>query len=290
MCAVTAVGLPFLRNNFIKDGTFCARSTDRAVHGNVVRGAIAAGQAVNAVEGLGTLSQQLSIFDKTVGKSALSAVEAIEKAKISQNAMGYAASGVDFARKNINPLICAATAFNIVRADDKEKAIMTDGAGLAGMFAGEKLAKIGLAKAHETIGKSVVKVALKFGKTALLADPKVMAAVSIIEGLTFVTASIASWKLASNIGAKCHKDMVAQGVLKDKSKDKEKVDNENKENVVVATTTETKKDNPFAPKNKEELAKAQVATNPFAKSSDPKLLLANESMPMQSAQGVGVIS
>lgn len=177
--------------NVISSAIFCARNVDKAENqGKVGRWSVAAGQAKKVADHVSTL-------DNTLGREAQAAIDAFKTASKSSKALEYAGKAVDFAAKNINPLICVSSGIDVLMADDKESALVTNTAALTSMFAGEKLMKeymdeIPKIKGVDRIAEKVLEFAKKFKCEGKLP--------SIIHGVAFVTGSCLAYSAGEGFG------------------------------------------------------------------------------------------
>ena len=132
----------------------------------------------------------------------------------SGSALGYAAKGVNWASKHINPLICVSGAVKVAMADDKKSEAINQSSALTGMFAVEKatkllqttqgrakLAKMGigqnkfiqkLMKAMNYIDKVAQNSHSKWGRIGI----------PCLKGIGFVCMSIAGYSMGSYLGEK----------------------------------------------------------------------------------------
>lgn len=177
-------------SNIVSSAIFCARNVDKAESQDKVgRWAVAAGQAKKVVDYVVTL-------DNEVGKNAQTAVSILKKTADEQKILKYAGKAVDFASKNVNPLICVSSAIDVMQAKDKESALVTNAAALGAMFAGESLMKNHLddfvkLDGVDKIAKKVLQFASKHNFKGLPA---------IIHGTAFVVGSCASYSIGEKFG------------------------------------------------------------------------------------------
>ncbi len=82
---------------------------------------------------LNAAAENSSVFAKTLNK-AINTYDEIAK---SDKLFRGISKTVEFASKNVNPLIVCSSALNVATAKDKKSACITEGAGLIGMFACE---------------------------------------------------------------------------------------------------------------------------------------------------------
>lgn len=122
-------------SNVISSAIFCVRNVDKAENqGKVGRIAVAAGQGKK-------LTDYVIGLDNAVGKEARTAVTALKKLAETEKAFEIAGKAINFASEHINPLLCVSAGIDILSAEDKESALVTNTTALTTMFAAEKLMK-----------------------------------------------------------------------------------------------------------------------------------------------------
>lgn len=173
-------------SNIISSAIFCARNVDKAENQDKVgRWAVAVGQAKKVTDYVTTL-------DNCVGRDSKAAADAIKSYAKEEKIFKYAGKAANFASKNINPLICVSSGIDILKADDKETALISNAAALGTMFAVEKQMKKHLSNIPKTksetiqnISKNVMKFAEKYKCTKTLP--------AILHGTAFVVGSCAAY-------------------------------------------------------------------------------------------------
>ncbi|MFA7658940.1 MAG: hypothetical protein WCY19_05865 [Candidatus Gastranaerophilaceae bacterium] len=178
-------------SNVISSAIFCARNVDKAEKQDKIgRWAVAAGQAKKVVDYVSTL-------DNEVGKGARTAVNALKTYSESEKLLSYAGKAIDFASRKVNPLICVSSGIDILRADDKDSALIKNAAALSSMFAVEHLMKnhlddIPKIKGIDKIAERVMKFAAKYKIEGKLP--------AIIHGVAFVVGSCTAYSLGDKFG------------------------------------------------------------------------------------------
>ena len=116
---------------FYRSLLFGARSGNKCVNeDDSIRGLISAGQGARACsEG----AKGTSIFARALGKTATAFNNMAKNDKL-MNGIGKT---VKFASDNVNPLIVLSSGIKVLKADDRQTEIITQGGCLAGMFAME---------------------------------------------------------------------------------------------------------------------------------------------------------
>ena len=145
-----------------------------------------AGQFTNAAKAISNL-------DNSVGKGASAAINAMGKVAEGNKALNAVAKGVNWASKNVNPLLIGAAGYRVFKADNKMDALRKEAYGMSAMFGVEyamnSLFKTqGWAQLLDKIPGSKGKV---IGKIA--------------QGLLFVCGSIAGSTLGYKIGDSMNK-------------------------------------------------------------------------------------
>lgn len=179
-------------SNIVSSAIFCARNVDKAEnHDKIGRWAVAAGQGKKVVDYVRTL-------DNEVGKSANEAVEGLKMFSKSEKLLSYAGKAVDFASKNVNPLICVSSGIDVLMADDKDEALVKNAAALSTMFAVEHVMKkhmddVVKIKGIDKIAEKVMGFAKRFK-----AEGKVPA---IAHGVAFVVGSCVAYNVGEKFGS-----------------------------------------------------------------------------------------
>jgi hypothetical protein len=178
-------------SNVISSAIFCARNVDKAENQDQIgRWAVVAGQGTKVVDHIKNL-------DNALGKGTKEAVDVFTKAAKNEKLLGYAGKALDIAAKHVNPLICISSGIDVLRADDKESALITNSVALASMFGVEHLMKKHMDKIPKMgFMKGVSEKVMKFA-TDNKCEKKLPA---IIHGVVFVTGSCLAWAAGQNIG------------------------------------------------------------------------------------------
>lgn len=178
-------------SNIVSSAIFCARNVDKAEEqGKTARWAVAAGQAKKVTDYVTTL-------DNKVGKTTKTAVESLHKAAKSEKLLEAAGKAVDFASKNINPLICVSSGIDVLTSDDKEAALVTNAAALGSMFTVEKLMKEHMDDLPKMDWlKGITAKVEKFAK----ANHCEKGLPKIIHGVAFVIGSCTAYSAGENFG------------------------------------------------------------------------------------------
>lgn|SRR5574344_789878 len=182
----------------VRSAIFSVRNTDKTENGQIGRATVAAGQAKKVLD-------YISKLDNTIGKETSEALTALKSASKNDKILKYAGKVIDFSSKNINPLICASSAIDVLRADNPEEKLITDTTALATMFGVEHLMKKHLEKAFT---KGEEKLLASKGKFEIL--DKALNALSkfkyakkispLAQGVAFVIGSCSAYTVGEKFG------------------------------------------------------------------------------------------
>lgn len=167
---------------------FAVRNTNRTSKGEYGRFPVAVGQIA---KGLKEFSKESNILAKGV-RGALDTAEEIAKY---DKICGKLAKAVKFASENVNPLIVCSSGINVMLADDKKTALVSESGTLSGMFATEALMKKHLDKVIDALPIS--------GRWK-----------PIVRGFAFVAGSITGSTLGNKIGKKAAKYINGENEVK----------------------------------------------------------------------------
>ena len=197
-------------SNIVSSTIFCGRNIDKAKNQEKVsRYSVAVGQSKNVFDKVKHFKETQSVINnvKTVFNEVLSLDTKLEKSTKSaltslsifaenSKSLEYVGKAVDFAGKHVNQLICVSSGIDILKADDKEAAFVTNTTALMTMFGVEKLMKkhldnIPKTKCMERITKKVLKFAEKKPFRGIPA---------IIHGVSFVIGSCTAYSIGEKFG------------------------------------------------------------------------------------------
>lgn len=179
-------------SNIVSSTIFCARNVEKAESENKVgRWAVAVGQSKKVIDYVRTLDNEL-------GKSTNKAVTSLKTFSHQEKLLDAAGKAVNFASKNINPLICVSSGLDVLMADDKQSALITTGSALGAMFAVENLMKkhldeIPKIKGIDKIAQKVMDFAAKHGCKGK--------AGAIVHGVAFVVGSCTAYSVGEKFGS-----------------------------------------------------------------------------------------
>lgn len=166
----------------VKSTLFGLRNADKVINTDD-KGKILAdvGQFTNAAK---TAAQ----LDNAIGKGAQAAIDAMGSAAKTNKALTIAGRGADWASKHVNPLLIGAAGYRVLVSDDKENALKREIYGMSSMFAFEGAMKAAFHSDKMRNYKNNI------------ANKKIVAGISILEGIIFVLGSIGGSTLGYKVG------------------------------------------------------------------------------------------
>lgn len=182
----------------VPGGIFCWRNIQKFQNGEKARGTVAFAQGAKVV-------QAVSQYNETFANTASSASNVFNNLAKESKIIDYTGKAVKWATKNVNPLICASGVVKVAVSDDKVGTAINETGALAGMFAGEGIAKRvlplvfnekNITSAAKTIGKAEF---LKPVSEFLLKSGNSSKAAAILKGIAFVCASIGSYSIGQKL-------------------------------------------------------------------------------------------
>ena len=115
---------------------FALRNTDKALHGESMRGGVALAQAVSVTDVLRHGAGK-------VGEYAQSVFDGVDN--IAQSTLGISNGATklsSIASKAVNPLLCVASGVRVLKDEDKDKALTEEVMAMGAMFGAERIAKV----------------------------------------------------------------------------------------------------------------------------------------------------
>lgn len=191
-------------SNVVSSVIFCAKNVDKAENQDKVgRWAVAVGQAKKIFD-------YVSELDNTIGDDAKAASEALKDFSKNKPVVKYAEKAVNFASKNVNPLICLSSGIDVLNAKDKETAAITNVAALSTMFAVENQMKKHLDDIpklkvvqkyfekfkHSEVGRKVINDVEKYAKN----NKWTKGVPALIHGTAFVVGSCTAYNIGDKFG------------------------------------------------------------------------------------------
>lgn len=181
---------------------FLYNNVKKVENGETARGSVVFAQGSK-------IATAVAKYHNQTAKTATEAYNIFGKYAQNSKALDYLGKGVNWATRNVNPLICGAAVYKTCKSDDKVHTGITQLGALSGMFLGEGMMKLAqddifnaenitkLAEQCKKIPglKGLSEAVLKSGCSGKLA--------AITKGIAFVTASISSYALGEKIGGEC---------------------------------------------------------------------------------------
>lgn len=185
----------------VPSGIFCYRNFKKAENGEPARGTVAFAQGAKIVQAIGK-------YNESTAKTANSAVSIFNKYAQQSKVIDYTGKAVNWAIKNVNPLIVASGVVKTAMSDDKVGTGINETGALAGMFAGEGLMKLHLDKVINA--ENVTLAAKQADKVKWLRplsnfmtksgnNSKIAA---IVKGVLFVCGSMTSYSIGHSLAEK----------------------------------------------------------------------------------------
>lgn len=186
----------------VPSSVFLYNNIKKVENGETARGTVVFAQGAK-------IAEAVAKYHSDTAKNATEAFNIFGKYAEKSRALDVAGKGINWATKNVNPLICLSSAYKVATSDDKVHTGITQLGAISGMFLGEGLTKQNMGKlineenvvklAEKTKNieglKSIANFVLKAGNGSKIA--------SILKGVVFVCASMTSYdlgqKLATNL-------------------------------------------------------------------------------------------
>ena len=165
----------------VSSAIFAYRNVGKTERGEYGRAPVAVAQGLNVLN-------EVARYNKAIAQGTDAAVSVFENLAKKSKVVDCGVKAVKWGTKNVNPLICASGALKVAMADDKKTAAVNEAAALSTMFAGEAVAK-------RAIPKILEKAKLP-GKLN-----------TVVKGLAFVCASIASYSAGEYMGNKINENI-----------------------------------------------------------------------------------
>jgi len=187
----------------IQSCIFGCRSLERFKEGNDIRGVIGATQLYNSVNATGVGSKLMG-QQNIIGSCARGVNASFQTLKATNKAVNALSKSVDWASRNVNPLIIGAGAYKVYKSENKPKALVEEAAALSTMFLFEGAMKKHLSDIPKIkcIAKYADKVLDYCNNTKLLGKISLKGIPSIVRALVFVGGSILGYTLGQKMGKK----------------------------------------------------------------------------------------
>ena len=187
---------------------FLYNNVKKVENGETARGSVAFAQGSK-------IASAIAKYHNETAKTATEAYNIFGKYAQSSKILDYAGKGINWATRNVNPLICLSAVYKTAKSDEKVHTGITQAGAISGMFLGEgmmKLAQDGIFNAENATKlfencknisglKSISEFVLKSGCSGKLA--------AIAKGLAFVTTSITSYAIGEKLGSACADNVCA---------------------------------------------------------------------------------
>ena len=111
----------------VATGIFSVRNANRTTNGEIGRLPVAVGQTAGIVA---ESMRYNNIFSNTIKKAANVCKEVAESDKVFKGIT----KAVNFAKNNVNPLIVCSSGLNVLLANDKQSAVISETGNLSAMF------------------------------------------------------------------------------------------------------------------------------------------------------------
>ena len=201
--------------NIFSSAIFCGRNIDKTANGEFGRSAVATGQGVNVIREIGKL-------DNAAGDAIRSTTSIFSDMAKGSKILNYTGKALDFASKNVNPLICVSSGLKVISSDNKAETALTEIGALSGMFLGEGLWKrVQHSLINEkTVGSAIEKLSANpnakkyLGK--ILNSKFAGKYAELLKGLIFVTVSISSYAIGQNLGKNVAGQVCANSMMSKK--------------------------------------------------------------------------
>jgi len=183
----------------VPSSVFLYNNIRKVENGEKARGSVVFAQGAK-------IAQAVAKYHDSTANGASEAYNIFGKYANKSKILDYAGKGINWATRNVNPLICASAAYKTVKSDNKVHTGITQIGALSGMFLGEGLMKRNSDKVinEENIKKlaekvkdvkgfkSIAKTILEGGNGGKIA--------SIIKGIAFVAVSMTSYNIGQKLG------------------------------------------------------------------------------------------
>ena len=202
----------------VPSSVFLYNNVKKVENGETARGSVVFAQGSK-------IATAVAKYHNQTAKTASEAYNIFGKYAQQSKALEYVGKGVNWATRNVNPLICASAVYKTYKSDDKVHTGITQAGAISGMFLGEGMMK--LAQDDIFNAENVTKLAeyckkipgLKAISEALLKSGGSGKLAAITKGIAFVTASITSYALGEKLGSECADNVCANlGIKRDNQK------------------------------------------------------------------------
>ena len=206
----------------VPSSVFLYNNVRKVENGEAARGTVVFAQGAK-------IAQAVAKYHDDTAKTATEAYNIFGKYANKSKILDVAGKGVNWATRNVNPLICASAAYKTVTSDDKVHTGISQVGALSGMFLGEGMMKLHSDKVinEGNLKKLAEKVkdvkGLKGIAAAILESGHGGKIASILKGIAFVTVSMTSYNLGQKLGDDAA-DRICTDMGIEYNKNKDKVD------------------------------------------------------------------
>ena len=183
----------------VPSSVFLYNNIRKVENGEKARGTVVFAQGAK-------IAQAIAKYHDDTAKNATEAYNIFGKYASRSQILDYAGKGVNWATRNVNPLICASAVYKTATSDDKVHTGISQIGALSGMFLGEGLMKLYSGNLINESNINNLAEQLKnvkgLGKlaNAILNSHHGGKIASILKGIAFVTVSMTSYNIGQKIG------------------------------------------------------------------------------------------
>lgn len=189
----------------VRSTVFGERNLEKGNNGQVARYSVAAGQSKKVYDSIMEYDKAVGFSNKTAINAVKNVADKVKTVAKSDVVVDYACKAVNFASKNVNPLICLSSGIDVLTAEDKTSALVTNAAGLGAMFTVEHYMHDKLDDGMKKIVSFVQKAGEKNKTIANICEKVAKSGhggklASIAKGLAFVVGSCTAYSVGENMG------------------------------------------------------------------------------------------
>ncbi len=194
----------------ISTGIFAFRSADKASKGDDGRAVVAGCQGAGLV---GDVFGRIKHYDTALCNTARSAASVFSDLSKTNKVFEVGGKVVKFGMNNVNPIICASSAYKVLRSDDKLETGVKETMALTTMFAAENLVKMNYEAVANSGAMNKLNKLVKESDNlkpilGYIAKNKLGGKLGLAtKGVALVAGSIAGYNLGENMGADLSKSI-----------------------------------------------------------------------------------
>ncbi len=176
---------------------FLGTNIKKVENGETARGAVVFAQGAK-------IAEAITKYNDSTAKTATEAYNIFGKYANKSKILDYTGKGINWATHNVNPLICAASTYKVLKSDDKVHTGITQLGAISGMFLGEGLMKQNMDKFINPenvakLGKWLSDNGLKTVGEYLTKNAAGGKISAIAKGVAFVCASLTSYEIGEQL-------------------------------------------------------------------------------------------